>query len=73
MARRQRDPAKEAFWRKALQRFVSSGLSVREFCKREQVTESAFYAWRRTIGQRGRHKRLRARVRAGRGQRRSRP
>ena len=53
MARRQRDTAKEAYWRKALQRFASSGLSVREFCKREQVTESTFYAWRRTIGQRG--------------------
>ncbi len=52
MAKRQRDPAKEAYWRKALQRFASSGLSVREFCKREQVTESAFYAWRRTIDQR---------------------
>jgi transposase-like protein len=52
MAKQQRDPAKEALWRKTLQRFAASGLSVREFCKREQVTESAFYAWRRTIGER---------------------
>jgi len=52
MAKQHRDPAKEALWRKRLQRFESSGLSVREFCKREQVTESAFYAWRRTIGER---------------------
>ena len=52
MAKHQRDPAKEAMWRKRLQRFASSDLSVREFCKREDVTESAFYAWRRTIGER---------------------
>ncbi|MEQ9379639.1 MAG: hypothetical protein RJP95_02160 [Pirellulales bacterium] len=52
MAKQQRDPAKEAYWRKVLGRFTASGLSVREFCKREQLTESAFYAWRRTIGER---------------------
>jgi hypothetical protein len=27
-----------------------SGLSVRAFCAREQVTEPSFYAWRREIG-----------------------
>ncbi len=52
MAKRQRDPAKEAYWRKVLERFSASGLSVRTFCQREQLTESAFYAWRRTIGER---------------------
>lgn len=52
MAQHQRDPAKEASWRGALQRFISSGLSVREFCRREQLTESSFYAWRRTISER---------------------
>ena len=52
MAASKRDPAKEALWRKTLKRFSASGLSVREFCKRENVTESAFYAWRRTIGER---------------------
>lgn len=52
MATSKRDPAKEALWRKTLKRFSASGLSVREFCKRENVTESAFYAWRRTIGER---------------------
>ncbi len=52
MANKQRDPAKEALWRKTLKRLSASGLSVREFCKRENVTESAFYAWRRTIGER---------------------
>lgn len=52
MAQLQRDPAKEASWRKVLKRFSASGLSVRAFCQREQLTESAFYAWRRTIGER---------------------
>lgn len=52
MAKHQQDPAKEAYWRKVLKRFAASGLSVREFCQREQLTESQFYAWRRTIGER---------------------
>ncbi|MBX3434359.1 MAG: hypothetical protein KF847_13630 [Pirellulales bacterium] len=52
MATSQRDGAKESFWREALGRFSASGVSVREFCQREQLTESAFYAWRRTIGER---------------------
>lgn len=52
MAKSQRDVAKDAYWRKVLKQFSASSLSVREFCKREQLTESAFYAWRRTIGER---------------------
>ena len=52
MATIRRDVAKEAYWRKVLKQFSASGLSVREFCKREQLTESALYAWRRTIGER---------------------
>ena len=52
MANRQREPLKEAYWREVLRRHAASELSVRAFCKRENVTESAFYAWRRTIGER---------------------
>jgi hypothetical protein len=52
MARQRRDPEREAFWRGALKRFDGSGLTVRAFCQRERLTESAFYAWRRTIAQR---------------------
>lgn len=52
MANSQRDVAKESHWRKVLKQFSASDLSVREFCKREQLIESAFYAWRRTIGER---------------------
>jgi transposase-like protein len=53
MANTIRDPGREAFWRQTLANFRKSGLSVREFCRREKLHESAFYAWRRTIRERG--------------------
>ena len=52
MAKGDRDVAKEQFWREAVARQASSGLHVRAFCHQEQLTESAFYAWRRTIRER---------------------
>lgn len=52
MAKGDRDVAKEQFWRDAVSRQASSGLHVRAFCQQEQLTESAFYAWRRTIRER---------------------
>ncbi|HEX4000847.1 MAG TPA: hypothetical protein VHX65_20030 [Pirellulales bacterium] len=50
--RGQRDPGRERFWREALAQFGGSGLSVREFCRREKLGEPLFYAWRRTIAER---------------------
>lgn len=52
MARRQRDPAREQFWREALRRQKVSGLTVRAFCAREQLAETAFHAWRRILRER---------------------
>jgi hypothetical protein len=52
MARHERDVAKEGLWRDVVARQTVSGLSVRAFCSREQLRESAFYAWRRTIRER---------------------
>ncbi len=52
MANGQRDAAKEAFWRGVLQRHAASGMSVRAFCEQERLTESTFFAWRRTIAER---------------------
>ena len=52
MAKGQRDPKREEFWRGVLKRFADSGLSARAFCRNEQLGEASFYAWRRTIGQR---------------------
>ena len=61
MANRIRDPGREAFWRRTLTAFGKSGLSVRAFCRREKLHESAFYAWRRTIKERGPRQRGRKR------------
>ncbi len=52
MANRDRDVGRERFWRTMLERQAGSGLSVREFCRREQLAESDFYAWRQTITER---------------------
>ena len=47
-----RDPRKERFWRRMLQQWRRSGLSVRVFCAQQQVSEANFYAWRRTLAHR---------------------
>jgi len=47
-----RDADKERWWRKAVARQAASRLSVRAFCDREGLAESAFYFWRRTLAQR---------------------
>jgi hypothetical protein len=54
MSRRgsRRDPVKERFWRDTLQRQEASGLSVREFCARHSLAETAFYSWRAEIQRR---------------------
>jgi hypothetical protein len=36
-------------WRLRLQRFQSSGLSVSQFCAREQVSQPSFYQWRKRL------------------------
>jgi transposase-like protein len=37
------------FWEAAIRLWTDSGLSVREFCRREGLTEHAFYSWRRSL------------------------
>ena len=51
-ARRGRDPKKESFWRERLSHQTRSGLTVRAFCEREALKETAFYFWRREIRRR---------------------
>ena len=51
-----RSGEKERFWRGVLRRHRKSGLSVREFCRGEDLKESAFYFWKRTIAERDREK-----------------
>jgi transposase len=53
MANTIRDPNREKIWRQTLTRHAKSGLTVRQFCHREGLHESAFYFWRRTIRERG--------------------
>ena len=40
---------KERYWREIVKRQGQSGGTVREFCRREGVQESAFYWWRRKL------------------------
>jgi transposase len=47
-----RDPRKEQQWRRLIQLWKNSGLSVRAFCARHHVTQPSFYAWRRELQQR---------------------
>lgn len=52
MARKQRNPELESYWRKMLERQQSSGLTVRAFCRQERLVETSFHYWRRTIRRR---------------------
>lgn len=47
-----RNGEREREWRDVLRRQARSRLSVAEFCRREELSQPSFYAWRRTITQR---------------------
>jgi transposase-like protein len=47
-----RDPYKEQHWRRLIQLWKNSGLSVRAFCARYHITQTSFYAWRRELQKR---------------------
>jgi transposase-like protein len=47
---RQRDERKEREWRRWVEQWQGSGLSVRAFCARHGLAEPSFYAWRRRLG-----------------------
>ena len=42
----------EATWGERVSRQQVSGLSIREFCRREELKESAFYFWKRELKRR---------------------
>ena len=44
-----RDASKEKFWRKTMAEACGSGQSVREFCRKRELKENLFYAWRREL------------------------
>jgi len=43
------DTDQQQFWQMVLETFKGSGLSVRNFCKKEGLSEPAFYAWRKKL------------------------
>jgi hypothetical protein len=43
------DTDQRQFWQMVLDTFKSSGLSVRQFCKQEGLTEASFYSWRKRL------------------------
>jgi transposase-like protein len=47
-----RDPRKEHHWRRLIQLWKNSGLTVRAFCARHHLSQPSFYAWRRELQQR---------------------
>lgn len=52
MAKRAKDLEKEEYWRLVVEEFEKSGLTVRQFCRREKLREPSFYAWRRELRRR---------------------
>jgi transposase-like protein len=44
-----RDLKKELYWRGILRQHRQSGLTIRDFCRKQGLTESLFYAWRREV------------------------
>jgi hypothetical protein len=51
---KRRDPARERFWRRTIRDQQRSGLSVRDFCRREGLKDGAFRWWRQELSRRDR-------------------
>jgi hypothetical protein len=49
MAKRQRDPVWERQTRERVGVWSTSGLTVREFCRQQGVTEASFHFWKREL------------------------
>jgi hypothetical protein len=47
------DLSKERFWLDTIQGQPGSGLSIRGYCRRHRLRESAFYFWRKELARRG--------------------
>ena len=43
------DTDQRQFWQMAVETFKSSGLSIRQFCEKEGLSEASFYAWRKKM------------------------
>jgi hypothetical protein len=49
---KRRDERKERQWRRWLEDWRTSGLSVRAFCSRRGLSEPSFYGWRKVLDRR---------------------
>ena len=49
---RARDARKERQWRRRIDQWRVSGLSVRAFCAQHGLTQASFYTWRRVLQRR---------------------
>ena len=47
-----RDAAKESWWREQVRAQAQGGLSVRAYCRQQQLSEPSFYAWRKELARR---------------------
>ena len=47
------DAAKQSRWLELILRWQRSQITVREFCRRHQISEASFYSWRRVLRERG--------------------
>jgi hypothetical protein len=47
-----RDPKKEKYWRRVLGQWRRSGLTGRDFCAENALSEASFYGWKREIARR---------------------
>jgi transposase-like protein len=45
--------SKQTRWLNLVQRWQRSTITVREFCRRQQISEPSFYAWRAVLRKRG--------------------
>ncbi|HEX4561407.1 MAG TPA: hypothetical protein VH113_06195, partial [Gemmatimonadales bacterium] len=49
---KRRDPAREKFWRRTIRQQQRSGLSVRDFCRRQGLRDWTFRWWRQELASR---------------------
>src|SRR6056297_1569864 len=47
-----RSAEKEAFWRMVMEEHRNSGWTIKDFCKRQGISEPSFYAWRKRLEKR---------------------
>ena len=43
------DTDQQQFWQMVIETWQSSGLSIRQFCKKESLSEPSFYSWRKKL------------------------